>query len=210
MSASTFNAAELQELLSAKDVDLENTEQAASAFTDTWAQADSASEVAWWNAWTVMRGAYNAQAASARRYLDLLELTLFSLSDYDATTEYTAVMRALNANWPNTPYAQGSFDDLSARLTVAETLLNFVSPVQPSPIPQPNPSNDSGENPTGFLGYLTGAAWKLGFLKQEPPQGTPGTESGPPLVPVWLKWTALGGLALVALDRAIALKEELP
>lgn len=202
----TYNAAELQEVMAAKDADLSNTELNASAFTDTWAAHDAPTEAQWWTAWAQMRDGYNVAREHAQRYLDLLDLTLLSLTDYDATYEYTNLLQALNANWPTAPYAAGSFDDLQGRLQTAETSLGFIAP-PPAPIPQPNPSNDSGVNPSSWMAYATGAAWQLGLLQNPPPPGTPGTAGGPPLIPTWIKWAAGAGLALFGLDILAKVKE---
>lgn len=201
-----YNAAELRELLAAKNVDLSNNEQAASAFETTWAASDAGSAAMWWTDWATMRDAYNRAQDDANSYLSYVtndESLAFGTTkdtDYDATASYSEVLTALNSSWQENTPAPGSFDDLVARLDAAMASLNYVSPVKPQPIPQPNPANDSGVNPTSWEGYLTGALAKLGIV-HNPPAGTPGTQGAPPLIPTLLKVGAVAGAGLWAWDK---------
>lgn len=203
----TYNAGELQDLLNAKDVDLSNNEKNASAFTDTWAGHDISTEQEWWKEWSAMRDRYNAESVKARRYIAVVGAIPFtSLASYDATEEYDAVLASLNPTWQQGQKALGSFDDLVARLGLAEQQWSYTNPIVPQPIPQPNPRNDSGLGPDSWQAYVTGLGAKLGLVTNPPP-GTPGTTGGPSLLPAWLVVGGIGAAGLWAASKLADIKK---
>ena len=188
----TYNVGELRELIAAKDVELANETAARAAFTGS-------PDPTWDGQWSAVQAAYQAARTKAERWIALTSLPLLGGDSDDATGEYGALLFALNSSWATNTVAPGSFDDLSARLTVAAMQQNVPLPT-PEPLPQPSMQNDSGSNPDSFLGYLTGAAAKLGLVSNPPP-GTPGTQGAPPLIPTWIKWAGGGAAGVYVVSK---------
>lgn len=191
-----YNAQELKDLLAAKDAEISGTLSAFSQIESSWQQTDPTSESAWYQDWEAFKARYDSTTSGPRNALAQDELAaslpLVSLTSIDETYNYQRVLLAVNRNWPG-QWQAGDLTDLETRLTAAYSALGQSEPV--TPIPQPTPGSDSGLDPTSWEGYVTGAAAKLGLV-QNPPPGTPGTIGGPPLIPTWLKWGALGGAVL--------------
>ncbi len=189
MSARNYSVGELRDLIAAKDVDLSNEVAARAAL-------HSAPDGTWDEQWASVQAAYQHARAAGERWISVTSL-LGGDSD-DATSEYGAVLSALNPSWETNTVALGSFDDLARRVIVAAAEQNAPLPT-PQPLPQPSMQNDSGINPDSLLGYLTGAAAKVGLVSNPPP-GTPGTPGAPPLIPTWLKVTAIVGVGVMAVN----------
>lgn len=195
----TYTVGELEDLISGKDVTLINEQRARAALA-------SAPDASWDGQFAGVQSAYASARAKAERGIDVARvggalIPFYTYTSADGTPEYQGILAAFNPSWASNTSAPGSFDDLDARLIQAAAAQNTPLPT-PAPLPQPNMQNDSGENPTGFDAYLTGAAYKLGLVKNPPP-GTPGTggPNGPPLIPSWLKWVGGGALGLWTVSK---------
>lgn len=187
-----YTMGELRDLLAAKDEDLRRLTVEHDAIGSAWSHADVTGERAWANDFTKRLALYKSQRTFAGLDLDVAAVAPFGDS-IDATSRYEDVLTSLNADWKTNGSAPGSLDDLAARIGAAYASL-AVAPPEWGPLPQPK--SDSGLNPTSWQGYLTGAAAKVGLVK-DPPPGTPGTGNGaPPLIPTWLKWAGGGAAAL--------------
>lgn len=204
----TYNAGELSNLIDAKDVDMQNTENSWAQIQNAWETMAPADAGAWATDWAAVKDRYAPEHDRSARYVALLSDLPMSLSDYDATTEYQSLLKALNPNWPGN-WGAGSYQDVTARLRDAYASLNQAPP-QGQPIPQGDPSYDSGVSPNSWQAYVTGAAVKLGILNAtDVPPGTPGTDGAPPLIPTWVKVVGVGALALFGINEVIGLKKAL-
>lgn len=188
----SYNAAELKDLLAAKDAEVTGTLASFNGISGTWQGVDPGGESAWAADWQKFKDNYDSVTSNAKSVLAHDELLPVPLTWVDATYTYQAVLRAVNRNWPNA-WGPGDLSDLEARLQAAYVATNQTEPS--FPIPQPTPGTDSGLDPTSWQGYVTGLGAKLGIV-QNPPPGTPGTAGAPPLIPTWLKVTAGAALAL--------------
>ena len=203
--APSYNVGELEDLIAAKDVNLQQDQTAFDGLSSAWQLADGTAEGLWLAQWQALNARYQTARAAAERLItadaiESLGITSAQIAR-DATSEYNAILTALNPAYASNTAAVGSLVDLDGRLRDAAASLNRPLP-PPSPLPQPtNPA--SGIDPTSWQGYLTGAAYKLGLVSNPPP-GTPGTGAGPgavPLFPSWLKWTAGSVLGLWTLSK---------
>ena len=203
----TYSVGELLDLLAAKDVEIANLTAQHAALAAQWASSDPAASSAWASQFASVQDAYASAKASAQRYVEVVRVASLGISSAaasaDATGEYHDVLSALNPSWSTMTVAPGSLDDLTGRLTAAASTLGQKLPPG-QPIPQP--TSDTGINPTSGLGYLTGLGAKLGLVTDVPP-GTPGTAGAPPLIPTWLKWGAAAAVVgAVALEGTSLLK----
>lgn len=196
-----YNAGELSDLVAAKDVDLNNLNNAYQQIVQQWKAADAPTQEKWDQDYQAMQAAYQSERSHDEHYIAILKDVPFStLGSFDATTEYQDTLTALNATWAQNTPAPGSFDDLQKRLQAAYSSLSAPYPGG-EPIPQPNPSYDQGLDPTSWEGYATGFAAWAGFVNPaNVPPGTPGTPGGPALIPSWLKWIGGGALGLLAIS----------
>lgn len=198
----TYNVGELEDLIAAKDTELQNETAMYAGFAPKWVNLDAPSFEAWTLQWATVQENYATARDAAQTEIseakigyaldDLMDATWYR--NADATDEYNGILSALNPSFASNTPAPGSLDDLDARLRAAQ-IAQGITPPAGLAIPQPeNPT--SGLNPTSWQGYMTGLGVKLGLVDPaKVPAGTPGTGKGaPPLIPTWIKWGT--GIAL--------------
>lgn len=182
----TYTVGELRDLIAAKDADLAGVDAGRRVLP-------SEPDPTWDSDFGALGQRYADARSHAERYIELVrvgDLGIFNPDNADATSEFVAILVALNSSATELTAAPGSLADLSRRLDLAAKADNVVVPTWTVP----QPTHDSGLDPKSLDGYLTGMGAAVGLVSNPPP-GTPGTPGAPSLVPAWL--TLAAGAALV-------------
>ena len=192
----TYTVGELRDLIAAKDADLAGVDAGRRVLP-------SEPDPTWDSDFGALGQRYADARSHAERYIEVVkagDLGIFNPDNADATSEFVAILVALNSSATTLTVAPGSLVDMSRRLDLAAKAQNVVVPTWTVP----QPTSDSGLNPGSWESYDVGLAYKLGFVDaKDVPPGTPGgpdadAPGGKPLIPTWLKW-ALGGTLAVTL-----------
>ncbi len=134
-----YTIAELEDLLAAKDVEVNVLTNDSKFVNTTWAESDPIAASNWNTDFNALLASY-ASAKQVARNAIANASSLLSPTMNTADAQYKGVLYSLNNQWENHTDGPGSLGDLRARLTAAG------APMTPYTVPQPRAGTDADLN----------------------------------------------------------------